>query len=162
MKISLDIRELSDFEVQLRGLPFSLDQRLTEQALRKSAEPLRKYMAATAPVGRGNERVSLNKRYRSNDYRRGGSTRSDIRVKTITDVLGEAKVLIGVSKASGKVGWRYHFIAQGIAGNYRSNKGPRPFVERAGDVMGGAVRADFVETFGKMALRAFKKYKIAA
>ncbi len=162
--VRLDIRELSDFQASLKGLPYAIDQKVTEMTLKKAVQPLYRYMKSIAPVSKGGrERVSLSKnRGRSNDYRRGGATKADVRVKTVTDTLGQAKVLVGVSKGYGKVGWRYHFIAQGVAGQYRAKAGPRPFVERAGNVMGAAVEADFRASFGGMVQRVFEKYKIAA
>lgn len=40
---------------------------------------------------------------------RGGTTKRDLRIKTVNDVAFETKALIGVDGRKGRVGWRAHF-----------------------------------------------------
>lgn len=91
-------------------------------ALRRSVKPMFRRAQSEVPVGRnGKESISL-KTARSalrrgsdpNDYRRGGATRRDLRIKAVPPKAGEiSRILVGVSQKRGKVGWRTPFITKG-------------------------------------------------
>lgn len=127
MQMKLSQSGLSDLEIKLgKRIPQSLSDNELTKDLTAAAEPLRAQMVQEAPKGDGYERVSL---ARSDDYRRGGATRADVRTKAVRDNAGEIKVLVGVSQEKGKVGWRTHFIVQGVANVYRIPA--KPFLDTA-------------------------------
>lgn len=156
MEISYDLTSLRNLEANLMRLPFQLQERTMQAALSEAARPMKTRMVQEAPRGKGNLRVSLSRRRgRSNDYRRGGATRQDIRIRAVRDKVGEAKVIVGVSKKSGKVGWRTHFITKGIAGKRRIR--PNDFLTRAFNQTIAQVTASLGQTIEKKVLAAMKR-----
>lgn len=130
MQTKLSQSGLEDLELKLgKKIPQSLNDADLTKDLLAAAEPLRAQMVQEAPRGEGYERVSLARSARSNDYRRGGATRADIRTKAVKDNDGEVKVLVGVSQEKGKVGWRTAYIVLGVANVYRIPA--NPFLDRA-------------------------------
>lgn len=121
----------------IQNLPREVSDDELSKQLQAAAQPMKEQMTQEAPKGQykdtQGEFVSL--RYRgnryANDYRRGGATKQDVRIKVAKDENGTVKVLVGVSKAAGKVGWRTHFIVQGVAGTKQVAK--NPFLDRAHD-----------------------------
>jgi HK97 gp10 family phage protein len=153
MEILYDLTGLRNLEANLVRLPFQLQERTMQAALSEAAKPIKTRMVQEAPRGKGNQRVSLKRR--SNDYRRGGATRQDIRIRAVRDKVGEAKVIIGVSKKSGKVGWRTHFITKGVAGKRRIR--PNDFLTRAFSQTIAQVTASLGQTIEKKVLAAMKR-----
>lgn len=85
--------------------------------LRKSVRPMYRRLQKEVPVSRSAEYINI-KRVRNkknaNAYRQGGSTRRDLRIKAVQPRGGEiGRVAVGVSRKSGKVGWRTPFITGG-------------------------------------------------
>lgn len=129
-------------QTALNRLPNEVGEKVRLEALKTAVKPMAARVVAEAPRGKGNLRVSLSRnRGRSNNYRRAGATKEDVRIKAVSDKLGEAKVLVGVSKKSGKVGWRTHFITQGVAGKHRI--APNDFLTRAFNATIAGVRATY-------------------
>lgn len=119
-----------------KDVPASVNADALNKILTVVAKPFLDEMKRTVPTSKGYQRVSLKHRKNiyANDYRRGGgATKNDLRIKQITDKgsLYEAEKLVGVSKKKGKVGWRTHFIIQGIAGRGSAKAGPRDFIGNA-------------------------------
>lgn len=114
-----------------KDVPASVNSDALNKILTVVARPFLNEMKRTVPVGKGYQRVSI--KSRRNDYRRGGATKVDLRIKQITDKqsLYGAEKLVGVSKKKGKVGWRTHFIILGVAGHSRASAGPRDFIGNA-------------------------------
>lgn len=128
MQLTVGTSELNELNGRLRRAGRSLDKKTLGPALLNAARPALNAVRQEAPVGEGYERVSLShRRGRRNDYRRGGATQRDVRQKLVDGVGDEVvRVLEGVSKKRGKVGWRTHFITFGTR-FMRAN----PFIDRA-------------------------------
>jgi hypothetical protein len=118
-----------------KDVPASVNADALNRILTVVAQPFLKEMRRTVPVSKGGQRISLKhrKNHSANEYRRGGATKGDLRIKQITEKgnLYGAEKLVGVSKKKGKVGWRTHFIIQGIAGHGSAKAGPRDFIGNA-------------------------------
>lgn len=144
-------------------------------ALRKAVRPMLAAAQIEAPVSfDGQTRVSLKHRKKGNavnSYRQGGATRKDLRVKSVQaegDELG--RVLIGVSKKRGKVGWRTPFITKGTKerktkkGKRTGRVSPNNFLQRAFDRTFPSVREafarDYREAFIQWAKQTLPKGKI--
>lgn len=117
MNPTIDSRTLDKLDKLMAQAGRVLDARVMGKALKEAAEPVLTATRREAPVGRykdvGGEFVSLRATTKRNDYRRGGATRNDLRIKSVAGVGEEiARTLVGVSKKSGKVGWRTHFITR--------------------------------------------------
>lgn len=87
----------------------------------------------------------------ANEYRRGGATKADIRIKVVSDKQGEATALVGVSKAYGKVGWRTHFIEYGT--QFMKAK---PFVRPSETKTATAVQSRFDSLVAKRTEKIFE------
>lgn len=68
--------------------------------------------------------------------RRGGATEQDVRAKVVTDG-NSVKLLIGVAKGAGKVGWRTHFLEFGT-----KKMAAKPFVYNSVDDVLPQIEAD--------------------
>lgn len=109
--IEIDISELKRLESGFAKYQSVLPKRVEQSALRRSVRPI--YIAAReeVPVGR----VVSDGGKKGPDYRRGGATRRDMRIKSRRATGGATSaVWIGPSFGPGKVGWRNHFITRGV------------------------------------------------
>lgn len=150
-----DLKKLSaGFQKYKDVLPKSVEQR----ALRRAVRPIFWAARQEVPVGRV---VSENGwgRYKGPDYKRGGATRKDLRIKTRRTVYGKdtSGVWIGPVDKSGHVGWRNHFITRGVKGGgkgRRINTAPNDYLKRAHDQ--GIDEA--TATFGSEVNESFQKW----
>lgn len=132
------------------------------QALRKSAKPMLSRAQTEVPVWRGGrERISLAKGRAAiarnsdpNYYRQGGATKRDLRIKAVNPRSKEiGRVLVGVSKKKGKVGFRTHWIEQGTSDRYTKSRAYRgkikanPFLQRSYTATIDMVRTDFAAAY---------------
>jgi HK97 gp10 family phage protein len=128
MDIQVDTSKIKALEADLKTVGRSLDRQTLGPALVDASKPAVEAVREDAPKGAGYQRVSLShKRGRKNAYRRGGATKQDVRSKAVEGVGAEVvRVLVGVSKKSGKVGWRTIFLTLGTKRGVRAN----PFIDR--------------------------------
>ncbi|GAB3324331.1 hypothetical protein GCM10027299_21530 [Larkinella ripae] len=149
-RFKLDFSEANGLTYSLERAAAIYPKSVISGALRESTGPMLRAAREEAPVsGGGRERVAVrygkSGRGSANDYRRGGATRRDLRIRIADTRDGNPVALIGVSKKSGKVGWRAHFITRGVrkAGKGRNiNIAPNDFLKRAFDrTFNGVVNA---------------------
>ncbi|CCH54483.1 hypothetical protein BN8_03658 [Fibrisoma limi BUZ 3] len=155
MEPLLDTRQLTNLNRQLNQAGRAFDDQVAGKVLRQAVQPMLPAMRLEAPVGAGNERISLRRRdnVNANDYRRGGATRRDLRIKLVAGVDGEAaRVLIGVDKRRGKVGWRAHFITRGTV-----RMAANDFIQRTYDKTIAIVRFLFGEEAQSVVTKLLKQ-----
>lgn len=128
--ISIDAKQLQQLDRGMSRYRNAVPKRVTDGALRKALRPMLRAAQAEVPVGKGNERVSLKRRgATANDFRRGGATKRDLRIKAVRAEGDEiTRLIVGVSKKKGKVGWRTHFITRGTKRTRKND-----FLQRAYD-----------------------------
>ncbi len=136
MRTQLIQEGMGELLVILQNLPQAVSDEAVAAQLKRAAEPMREQMVQEAPAGKykaEGEHIALRhgNSHFSGSYRKGGSTKRDVRTKIVKDENGTVKVLVGVSKGRDKVGWRTHFIVGGVAGTARIAKDP--FLDRAHD-----------------------------
>lgn len=153
MEITFDVKELMKVDRAFAASAKTVsDKRVAGSALRKALAPTLAATRRLAPVGgNGAERISLKKKGPSaNDYRRGGATRRDQRIKIVPGQNDEVvRGLVGTSKARGHVGWRTHLITR-----YNKNRrGVDDFIGKAFDQTINQV----VDTYGKEMTTAVEK-----
>lgn len=162
MKITVDLKDIEKLNVAMGRYAQIMPTSKANSVLRKAAKPMLSAAQSEVPVSRGDqESVSLNRARREikahrnpNGYRRGGATRRDLRIKAVQPKAGEiGRVLVGVSKRRGKVGWRTVFITTG-ATNRKTKKGKstgsvkaNKFLDRAYDSTIDFVRVDFQQQY---------------
>jgi HK97 gp10 family phage protein len=159
VRVTIDTTDITKLTEAMKRYGGIMPTTKANQALRKSARPMLLMARAEVPVWQGErERVSLatgraaiKRGSNPNNYRKGGATKRDLRLKAVAPKRDEiARVLVGVSKRSGKVGWRTHFIEQGTKPRYTKN-GRRyrgsiranPFLNRSYTQTIDMVRTDF-------------------
>lgn len=120
MEISIDTRQLQALEFRLNTVGRSLNKQTLSPALVDAAQPMLTAVRQETPVGpvpryksatitRGRNKGGV--RRTTGSFARGGATRNSVRLKAVEGVGNEVvRVLAGVSKKRGKVGWRTHFI----------------------------------------------------
>ena len=107
--MTVDAKELMQLNQGFEKYRNAIPPTVAKKALREAAQPMLRSARSLAPVGR----VIDYKRDRI-DQSRGGATRRDMRMMFVKEEGEEiARVIIGVSQKSGKVGWRTHFITKG-------------------------------------------------
>lgn len=156
MKITVDASELKKLETAMGRYALIMPTQKANSALKKSSQPMFRAAQSEVPVSKGGkERISLRKRgVNANAYRQGGATRRDLRVKMVKPEAGEsARVLVGVSKRSSKVGWRTPFIVHGTK-TRRTKKGYNRGSTKANNFLGRSfnktidfVRSDFQKAY---------------
>jgi len=147
--IDIDVSELVALEKGLARYESVLPRSVAGSALRTAAKPMYQAARAGVPVGKkGNVQTGA--------LARGGATRRDMRMKIVSGTQhGEvARVLIGVSKKTGKVGWRTHFITRGFTDRSGKKHGPNDFLKVAFDATIITVQS----TFGKLMALSFQKW----
>ncbi|RIV20327.1 hypothetical protein DYU11_19950 [Fibrisoma montanum] len=158
MNVTVDTTQLERLDGRLtRAGRFVSDRQVVGRALKKAGEPVLNRLRVNTPVGPGNERISLRRStrrgYSSNAYRQGGATRRDARLKVVAGKGNEvARLLAGIDKRRGKVGWRTPFTTRGTRDRY--TKTPRRYVGRvrANDFLGRTERETlpgFVADYGQ-------------
>ncbi|UFH52553.1 hypothetical protein [Spirosoma sp. KNUC1025] len=158
MQIKVDSSSLKPLMADLRRVGRALDFKTLGAALVGASKPAVRAVQQEAPVGHdGHQRVSLSRsRGRRNDYRRGGATRQDVRAKAVDGVgKEEVRVLIGVSKKRGKVGWRTHFITVGTI-RMRANAFIDRGVNRVIDQVKSSFMGSLITTVQRIVKRASK------
>lgn len=131
-------------------------------ALRRVTKPMLRRTQAEVPVAHaGREHNPLRAGQRAvkrgsnpNYLRRGGATRRDLRIKAVKPEPSEiGRVLVGVNKKSGHVGWRTIFITRGTKirrnkkGQNRGKMSPDNFLQRSYDSTIDGVRVDFLREY---------------
>ena len=163
MKIVIDTTDIDKLARAMSRYGGIMPTSKANQALRKAARPMLLKARQEVPVWKGDrERISLaagraaiGRGSDPNYYRKGGATKRDLRVMAVAPRFFEiARVLVGVSKRKGKVGWRTHFIEQGTQSRYtkkgRMYRGAiraNPFLQRSFDQTIFSVRKEFSETY---------------
>ena len=119
--LAVDTEELKLLAERILKLSKHLTFDENQSALNFAVKPVLEEMQRTVPVWK--KKISFHTRTsrwrgapQSIDpaYSRGGATKQDLRIKNIRlSKSNEAKVIVGVSKKKGKVGWRTHFIIHG-------------------------------------------------
>jgi hypothetical protein len=136
--ITLDSKELAALSAGFSRYEAAIPRSVAAGALRESAKPMLNAARSAAPVGKPGKKALRA------DYRRGGATRKDLRIRA---VKGEGKeigrVLVGVSQKKGKVGWRTHFITRGYTDRGGTKRPGRDFLKTAYDAKFAEVSADF-------------------
>jgi hypothetical protein len=120
--------------------------------LRKSASPMLRRAQSEVPVSMGGRmRTSLKHKTLG---AQGGATRRDLRIKSVQPNGAElARVIVGVSKRKGKVGWRALFILYGTkvrqtkSGANRGRVKANNFLLRAYSATFPGVAEDFQREF---------------
>lgn len=155
MRLTINDKSFVRLEQELTkaGKVFN-EKRLLGNMLRKSLKPMLETNIAEAPRGKGYERVSLRRRGPSaNDYRRGGATKADQRIKIVDGKNGEiVRGLVGTDKSAGHSGWRTVFITLGTR-FVRAND----FIMRSYNRSFGTVKAFFLAESLAIVRKTLKK-----
>ena len=115
MDLKYELKDLLALEDRLQSVGKEFSPRVMSRVTKRALEPLLNIAQHEVPESNnGYESVSLSRnRGRSNDYRRGGATKRDLRILMVQGENEEmARGLVGVSKKSGHVGWRTHLITR--------------------------------------------------
>lgn len=138
--ITLDAKELMKLNEGFKKYGAAIPPTVARSALREAARPMLTATRNLAPVG---SKVSGEK----GGYNRGGATRRDVRMM-FSKVEGEevARVFIGVSMKTGKVGWRTHFITKGWTDRSGTFHRGKDFLTEAYDNTIGVVQDNFYKT----------------
>lgn len=105
--ITLDAKDLFKLRDGFARYQSAIPKSVALGALRNSARPMLDSARRLAPIGedRTVKKTSV----------RGGATRRDMRILSVKQEGNEiARIAVGVSGKSGKVGWRTHFITRGF------------------------------------------------
>lgn len=131
--IEVDIKEFQRLEKELRRYETTF-RAPGAKILRDATRPMVIKAKAEAPTGKSISRNGWGKKT-GPEFARGGMTKRDIRFTSVPPVInGEiSRVLIGVSKRKGRVGWRTHFITKGFTDRGGKKHGPNDFLQRAYD-----------------------------
>lgn len=118
IQIHSDPKELVELGRKMLKLRDDLTFEQNQAALRYAVRPVYSSMVSKTPVGKGGYRIGRRGVAGANksslEYRRGGATKADTRIKSLRMTKQrEAVVLVGVSRKRGYVGWRTHFLLHG-------------------------------------------------
>lgn len=149
--ITLDAKELSrlnkGFEKYQNAIPVSI----ARKALREAAQPMLRSAKNLVPVGGKIQKYGKAR----TDQDRGGATRRDIRIAFVKqENLEIARLVVGVSQKSGRVGWRTHFITRGFTDRGGSFHRGKDFLTEAHDNTIGEVQ----NTFYRLLFEGFVKW----
>lgn len=148
--MTVDARELMQLNAGFQKYQNAIPTSVAKKALREAAQPMLRSAKNLAPIGRVVD-------YKAGrlDQSRGGATRRDLRLLFVKEEGEEiARVLIGVSQKSGKVGWRTHFITRGFKDRGGSFHRGRDFLEQAHDYTFDIVQ----NSFYKLLFEGFVKW----
>jgi hypothetical protein len=158
IQVKMDTSGVSKLEKAMGRYSKIFPNDKANSVFRRAVRPMLAATKVEAPVSMGGRmRISLRHRNKGsvvNAYAQGGATRRDLRIKTVPakgDELG--RVLVGVSKAGGKVGWRTHFITRGTkerrkrSGASTGRMTPNNFLQRSFDRTISGVRTDFERAY---------------
>lgn len=155
--ITIDASELRELSKSLAKYQAIVPRSVEQSALRRSVRPIFNAARQEVPVGR----VVSDGGIKGPDYRRGGATRKDLRVKNRRPGRGAtSSVWVGPSFGPGKVGWRNHFITGGVqrAGRGRNvNIKPNNYLQRAYNRGIGESTKAFASEINESFLRWAKK-----
>lgn len=143
MKMSFDFKGFDEAETALKQVPLVVSQKFIGGALRVAGRPMLDNFKSRIPIG--------DKKSGEGRDRRGGATYQDARIKIVyRDGEGIVRMLMGVSKAKGKVGWRFGYIDK--SEGFRTRNGRRiaggQYLERAGVATAAKVEARFYQLVG--------------
>ncbi len=152
MNITVDTRSLDKLTKAISNYSGVMPKQKATTALRKSASPMLRRAQAEVPVSMGGRmRTSLKNRSRGPQ---GGATRRDLRIKTVPPNGSElTRIIVGVSKRTGRVGWRTHFITHGTknrvtkSGANRGRMKVNNFLARSFSATFPGVASDFQKQF---------------
>ncbi|MCE6992100.1 HK97 gp10 family phage protein [Dyadobacter sp. CY323] len=158
MKVTFDTGQIDKLGEAMKRYAGIMPTNIANSALRKATRPMYRAAQAEVPVSKGGQtRTSLRYRKRgkaADSFSQGGATRRDLRVKTVTPKSNEVgRILIGVSKRSGKVGWRTIFITHGTKmrktkkGRNTGRTQANNFLQRAYDQTIGPARIAFTRIY---------------
>ncbi|MET7253463.1 hypothetical protein [Dyadobacter fermentans] len=168
IKVTADTSEITKVEKAMGRYSRIMPPEIANNLLRRSVRPMLIAAKAQVPVSsNGQMRVSLKHRKAgksANAYAQGGATRRDLRIKIGRPEIKElSRVLVGVSRMPGKVGWRTPFITGGTkdrltekgrrTGRVRANN----FLDRAYDQTISMVRTDFQREYREQFIRWAKE-----
>lgn len=126
--ITVDAKELMKLNAAFAQYTKAIPKNVAVKALRESIKPMFTASRNLAPIGNV---VNYSGRP---GMERGGATRRDVRIRFVKEEGSEiARVLVGVSSKSGKVGWRTHFITRGFTDRGGKFHGPDNFLQEAFD-----------------------------
>lgn len=115
MNLNFEVTNSKELQTAYREFGLAVGDKFLSAALKRAGKIGVKAVKAIAPRG---GKISLYRPKKGTldplSYRRGGATEGDIRAKVVVDGT-QTKLLIGVSKSQGKVGWRTHFLEYGTA-----------------------------------------------
>lgn len=159
--------DASEMEVLSRGLDrykTIFPKANSTQALKRAARPMLRSAQRLAPTGRRVSRSGWGSKTGS-QYTRGGATIRDLRIK-VDPVKREdvSRVMVGVSRAKGKVGWRTNLITRGFTDRGGRFHRPNNFLQAAYDYTIDIVRANYsgelLLSFRKWALKNLPQGRI--
>ncbi|KQS33969.1 hypothetical protein [Dyadobacter sp. Leaf189] len=152
--IQINADELLKLATGLDQYKSIMPKSVSTQALRNAVRPMFRSAQRLAPSGRVVSKSGWGKN-KGPEFARGGATRRDIRIKLVPARGQEtARVIVGVSKKSGKVGWRTHFITRGFTDRGGRFHRPDNFLQNAYDYTIEIVRT----SFQKEVLLSFRKW----
>lgn len=119
MRLQTETSELYALDRKLARVGRVFDARLMGRTLKEATKPVLDIARQEVPVGQRKFKSSQTRRLKSgkikrdSTYDKGGATRRSLRILIVPGGEGEvARVLIGVSKKRGYVGWRTHLITR--------------------------------------------------
>lgn len=132
MNLDFEITNSQALQVAYREFGLDIGDRFLKSALTRAGK-----IGVTAVRAKAQATFVQNyASFGSGFYRRGGATEQDIRAKVVQDGKN-VKLLVGVSKSSGKVGWRTHFLEKGTA-----KMTAKPFVYKSVENVLSLINAD--------------------
>lgn len=154
--IKIDVSELDRIEKGIRQYNSIMPQSVANSAFRIATRPMVQKVRSLAPVGSRKSKNGYGTRT-GPDYRRGGATRRDVRIKLVPSKVNAGEVtraLIGVSSKKGKVGWRTHFITRGFTDRSGRKHVGNDFLQQAFDASIDSVKA----AYGQQMATCFYKW----
>jgi hypothetical protein len=141
--IKIDASELIKLSKGLEQYKSIFPKSASTQALKKSVRPMFRSAQRLVPTGRRVAASGWGEK-KGSDYARGRATARDLRIKLVPAKGNEsARVLIGVSKAKGRVGWRTHFITRGFTDRGGRFHRGKDFLQNAYDYTIDIVKDNF-------------------
>lgn len=162
MRITIDTRDIDKLTEAMGKYSGIMPNSKANSVLRKSVRPMLMKTKAEVPVQTdGQERIRISSARKAigrnsdpNYLRQHGATRRDLRTKAVKAEAGEVgRVIVGVNKRRGKVGWRTPFITRGTGirrtkrGANRGRMTANDFLQRSYDQTIDFVRQDFLKEY---------------
>lgn len=140
--ITYDAKQLMELNSKFAKYQNAILPSLAKKALREAAQPMLRSARNLVPIG---GQIAYKKG--GSDQDRGGATRRDLRIQFVK-VEGQevARLLVGVSQKSGKVGWRTHFVTRGWTDRGGGKHRGKNFLQEAHDNTIEIVQDSFYKT----------------